>query len=259
MRDKITGARKRAVTMSIGSMLAVALCAAALPARAQFEISGNIGVVSDYVLRGITAATESDGPAVQGGFDLDTDIGLYAGYWASSLGYGSDNLTTTVENDFYAGYAGEVGMFSYDVGLTYYWYMDDSDSSGFEPFISLGVGPVALTTHYLAQDVSWGNQGDIYWTLGADFDLPYGFNLGLLAGYYTYKDSGDYIASTPESSAFRHLNISLSQQIVGTPVTMFATYVVGGDDRNGISQEDKIAIGFSYAFGATSPTHIHTR
>ncbi len=233
----------------LGSAAACLLTGAVVSAPAQaFEVSGNIGVVSDYVLRGITAATESDGPAVQGGLDLETDFGLYAGWWASSLGYGTDELATTVENDFYVGFGGEVGMFSYDAGLVYYWYMDDSDASGLEPYVGVGVGPVSLMARYLAEDTTWGNKGDTYVTLGADFEIGLGFEFSAVAGYYRYEDSGDFIPDTEKSGAFRHLDLTLSRQIGDTPATMFATYVIGGKDRDNESQENKIVLGFTYAF-----------
>ncbi len=165
---------------------ALALGALAPAAQAEVSLSGNIGVVSDYVLRGITAATESDGPAVQGGFDMEHSSGFYAGYWASSLGYGSDNLTTTVENDFYAGFAGSAGEFSYDIGAIYYYYMDDSDASGGEFVAGIGWGPVTLGMKYLLQDVTWGNEGDIYWTLCLALPVPSPqFTFSAVAGYYS--------------------------------------------------------------------------
>jgi len=228
---------------------ALALGALAPAAQAEVSLSGNIGVVSDYVLRGITAATESDGPAVQGGFDMEHSSGFYAGYWASSLGYGSDNLTTTVENDFYAGFAGSAGEFSYDIGAIYYYYMDDSDASGGEFVAGIGWGPVTLGMKYLLQDVTWGNEGDIYWTLGMELPVPSTqFTFSAVAGYYTYEDSGKYIPSTEKSGAFRHLDLSLSHPIGDSGADMFITYVVGGDDRGGVDQKDKIVLGLTYGF-----------
>lgn len=237
-------------TVAVGSAAALltATALAAVPAHADYEISGNIGVVSDYVFRGITAATESDGPAVQGGFDLEADNGFYAGYWGSNLGYGSDNLATTVENDLYLGFSGEAGAVGYDAGVLYYWYMDDSDASGAEPYASVDLGPVTLGAAYMAQDVSWSNQGDIFWSLGTGVDLGNDFALDATLGFFTYEDSGKYIPESGESSGFRSLDITLSKALADTPASMFATYILGGEDRDGMDQEDKIVIGFSYGF-----------
>lgn len=245
MRDVHTTLRHKAVVLGGAALLAGAV---AMPASADYEISGNIGVVSDYVFRGITAATESDGAAVQGGFDVADDSGFYAGYWASNLGYGSDNLTTTVENDLYAGFSGEAGSIGYDVGVLYYYYMDDSDASGAEPYFGVDLGLISLGAAYMAQDVSWSNQGDIFWSVGTGTDLGNDFALDATLGFYTYEDSGKYIPSSGESSGFRSLDITLSKALADTPASMFATYVLGGEDRDGMDQEDKIVIGFSYSF-----------
>jgi uncharacterized protein (TIGR02001 family) len=244
METGVRAIRGRAALLGLASLMAAG------SAQAQYEISGNIGVVSDYVLRGITTpGTESDGLALQGGFDVEDTSGFYGGWWASSLGYGTENLATTVENNFYVGYAGAFDEFFFDLGALYYWYMDDSDSSGFEPYAAIGWGPVALEAAYLATDTSWGNRGDIYWNVGVDLDLGLGFELSVVGGYYTYKDSGRYIDATARSSAFRHSDVTLAHQIGSTPATMFATYTLGGKDRDGISQRDKIVLGLSYNFG----------
>ena len=217
-------------------------------AAAQTESSGNLGVASGYVFRGITNASENDGAAVQGGLDLTTDSGFYAGWWASNLGYGTPNLGTTVENDLYAGFSGETDGFSYDIGALYYWYMDDSDASGIEPYLGLSFGGIDFGMHYMAEDVTWSNQGDMFFTLGTGFDLGNGFGLGVTASYATYEDSGKFIGASAESSAFRSLDLTLTKGIAELPAEMFATYILGGKDRNGISQEDKIIIGFGYSF-----------
>ncbi len=39
-------------------------------------VSANVSFASDYVWRGMT---QSDGPAIQGGFDFEAESGFYAG------------------------------------------------------------------------------------------------------------------------------------------------------------------------------------
>ncbi len=228
------------------------ILAGAAPVVAQAETSGNISIVSKYVLRGITSAAENSGAALQGGFDWADDSGFYAGYWGSSLGYpsadGPELLDTTFENDFYGGYAGEIEGFSYDLGATYYYYLDTSDANGFELTAYVGFGPVTAGFKYLAQDLLWGNQGDMYWTVDYETDLPKDFGFAASLGYYTYEDSGKFIPSTVEDSAFRHLNLSLSHPIGDTGADMSVTYIIGGKDRNGIDQEDAIVFGVGWGF-----------
>ena len=50
--------------------------------------TGNVGLFSQYVFRGITQTNEK--PAVQGGFDLAHKDGFYVGTWASNISWLSD-------------------------------------------------------------------------------------------------------------------------------------------------------------------------
>ncbi|MFX5586977.1 TorF family putative porin, partial [Acinetobacter baumannii] len=80
-----------ATLAAAGALLAIAVIA---PAQAQeavpaapdanaspLHLAGNIGIVSQYVFRGTTQTNQN--PALQGGFDLTHDNGLYAGVWMS--------------------------------------------------------------------------------------------------------------------------------------------------------------------------------
>src|SRR5690606_5100075 len=221
-------------------------------APAQADLSGNVSVVSKYVLRGITVATENSGAALQGGFDYSHETGLYAGYWGSSLGYpGVDSdptADTSFENDFYAGWAGDVGPVSLSAGLIYYYYLDFEDLNGTEFAATVGAGPVTFGVKHLLEDTGWGNSGDTYVTLAASHDLPNDFTIGATAGYYFYEDSVKFIAATPESHGCRHLDVTLSHPIGQTGAVMSLTYIIGGEDRNGVDQENTAVLGISYAF-----------
>ena len=47
-------------------------------------VSANVSFASDYIWRGMT---QSDGPAIQGGFDYEADGGFYAGIWGSNVNF----------------------------------------------------------------------------------------------------------------------------------------------------------------------------
>ena len=53
-----------------------------------WTFTGNVGLYSQYVFRGISQTNEK--PAVQGGFDLGHKSGFYAGTWASNISWISD-------------------------------------------------------------------------------------------------------------------------------------------------------------------------
>jgi uncharacterized protein (TIGR02001 family) len=235
--------------------LSLASATAFVPTAANAEMSGNIGVHSKYLLRGIFE--ENDGAAVQGGLDYGHESGFYAGWWFSSLSYeydasGTDPFTGKgVENDFYAGFAGEAGGFGYDIGLIQYVYMnvDDSDLTELTATLSMGGGYVGM--QYLLTDGWWGNAGDIYWKVGYAMEIPNSkFGLAFDLGYYTYDDddNSELGGTTTSDSGFRHFNITLSHPIGNTGADMYAQYTVAGEDRTGAEYDDTMVFGLTYGF-----------
>jgi uncharacterized protein (TIGR02001 family) len=234
---------------------ALAGCAAAFalaaPAAGLADTTGNVGVFSQYVLRGITNTPEDDDAALQGGIDWAGERGFYLGYWGSTLSYraagaGDDGF----ESDFYGGYAGSVGEFDYSLGLIQYHYLNVEDSDLLELAGSVGYGPLTLGVDYLVQDGAWGNAGDVYWTLSYDADVPGGFSFNATLGYYTYNedDPARFGLDTTTGSAFRHLDVTLSRAIGGTGADMSLTWVVGGQDRTGTDQDDAVVFAVTYDF-----------
>ncbi len=214
-----------------------------------YSYSGNIGVFSKYVLRGIHAGGgESAGPAVQGGLDMEHSSGVYVGYWGSSLGYADESGEAGFENDFYLGYAGEASGVSYGLSVIYYNYLQIDDADAPEVVLSAGYGPVSFGAQILLDDVVWGNTGDTYLTLGYDADLPKDFSVGVSLGYYLYEDSGDFIDSSELDSGFRHFNVTLSHPIGTTGADMSITGIYGGVDRQDTDQGATAVLGISYAF-----------
>ena len=106
----------------------------------------NLGVVSEYLLRGIEG---SDGVAVQGGWDWSGDSGLYLGNWASELG-GAAKVGDW-ELDTYGGWAGKLGDLSLDLGAVYYSYPGDEHNPDYdypEVYAKFGIGILALQLYY---------------------------------------------------------------------------------------------------------------
>ena len=150
----------------VSGSLAVAGMAASMPALA--ELSANAGLVSNYVFRGLTQT--DDGVAVQGGLDYSNESGFYAGTWASTVDNGvGDGL----EIDLYAGFAGEMDGFGYDIGFIDYEYTDDKffDGAFREVMMSGSYGPASLA-YYMGDDTSAGDNDYTYLEVGVDFELP---------------------------------------------------------------------------------------
>lgn len=233
---------------------AIAASVFALPATsAADELSGNVSVVSKYILRGGTADAESDVPTLQGGFDYASDVGVYVGYWGSGLDYGNvgaktDSANTGFENDIYAGWSGDLGPVNLDVGLIYYYYLNVEDSDTAEVAASVGWGPISFGLKYLTDDVAWGNAGDTYFTLGGELGLPKDFTLGATIGYYMYEETGEFDTTTGDKDGLKHIDFVLSHPIGETGADMSLTYVYGAKDRNDNDLPDGMVLSVGYGF-----------
>jgi hypothetical protein len=168
-------------------------------------------------------APESRNPALQWGFDITHSSGFYLGYWGSTLTYSYDRLgksydqykavansvpgapavpvapyysgSPSIENDFYGGYTGKLGDLGYDLGLTYYYYLDGTHSNAPETKVKLTYGDFGLSFQTLLDDTIWGNQGDTYTSLTWTQGLPYGITFTANAGWYFYEKEGKYLGS----------------------------------------------------------------
>jgi uncharacterized protein (TIGR02001 family) len=108
------------------TILAVALAtvtasafAADAPAS-DFTLTGNVSLITDYRVRGISNTFKE--PALQGGFDVTHSSGLYVGTWASNVS-SYYNPGASLETDWYGGYRGKItDDLTYDVGAIYFYY-----------------------------------------------------------------------------------------------------------------------------------------
>lgn len=126
-----------AAVAGLVSLPSVVMAQAAAPASPH-TFTGNVGLVTDYLYRGISQT--SGNPALQGGFDYAHSSGFYAGTWASNVSWIQDGLnvpgaaqTTSagLEIDVYGGYKGSItGDLGYDVGLLTYNYPGKNKTPG---------------------------------------------------------------------------------------------------------------------------------
>ena len=110
------------LTALTSSSLVMAEEAAKAPAKPDWDLTANVGFVTDYYARGISQSWHK--PAVQGGFDLTHSSGFYSGIWGSTV---SPNTypTASTELDIYAGYNGQIKSvedLGYTLGLIGYIY-----------------------------------------------------------------------------------------------------------------------------------------
>jgi uncharacterized protein (TIGR02001 family) len=171
-------------------------------AQADMEISGNVALTSDYRFRGISQSDESI--AVQGGFDLGWDNGIYIGTWGSSVDFDTNGsgFDGSLELDYYIGWASDIGDtgVSIDVGYLYYDYPGDDDVEGDyqELYASVGFWDVTLGMAY--SDDYYG-ETDTFFYYYADYSFGFAenFSLDFHVGYNDLEKNGGFLATDEDS------------------------------------------------------------
>ncbi len=153
-------------------------------AGAEMSVSGNAGILSDYIFRGIP----QDSGVANGGIDLEAG-GFYLGTWIADVGEG-------IEQDFYTGYVMELPSGLYlGAGFTSYQYSDDFDDEYNEVNLYAGWASDNLS---LDLEYTDGEYNGVFTELVGGQEVEkgdeYGFfaaTLGYGGAYLTYGDFTD--------------------------------------------------------------------
>lgn len=216
------------LTATIGALL--------ISGAATAEFSANIGATSNYVWRGVTQTDDS--AAISGGLDYAHESGFYAGTWASNVDFDDD---TTAEVDLYGGFAQELdGGLGYDVGVIYYWYPGANDDLDFtELYLTLSYsnfsGGVAYTVDKEDDDA---DENDLYYHLGASFDVAETWSVGGTVGYYDF-DSGD---------SYTHGQFDITKSAGDLGDFTFSVSVADEDDDLGIDGDPLVFVSWAKSF-----------
>ena len=190
---------------------ALAFAQAAAPAPTpEHTLTGNVGVYSQYIFRGLTQ-TNGDA-ALQGGFDYSHSSGFYAGTWLSNISWLTDSPTATgyasssLEMDFYGGYKGTIsGDLGFDVGLLQYYYPGTKNTAAvpypaginkadtLEMYGALTWKWLSAKYSYSLNDQTFGvkdSSGSSYLDFSANFPLTDAVNLVAHYGIQKYEGSG---------------------------------------------------------------------
>lgn len=100
-------------------LIGPAAASAASLGQSGLDLSANVALATEYTFRGISQSDEH--AAIQGGFDLSHDSGLYLGAWGSNVDF-NDGDQASIELDYYGGYAGSYAGLGTDLGIIYYSY-----------------------------------------------------------------------------------------------------------------------------------------
>ena len=206
------------------------LLAASGASALDLSLSGNVALTTDYILRGVSQTEER--PAIQGGFDATTDIGLYAGIWMSNVNY--DKATggvsqANLETDYYGGYTGTLGCedCTYKVGFIYYQYFGDHTFDYIEAAASYAFKGFTVGFYYAPEYLGNGTTNLVgdeveYWYpyLNYSYALPWwDLSLALHVAYTDMSEEGVY---EPGEDNYTDWSVGLSKSI--KDVTFGLTY-----------------------------------
>ena len=160
-----------------------------------YSLAYNLGALSDYRVRGIDQT--SGDPAIQGGIDFTTKLGVYLGTalsnqkWVKTLNGATQGSS---EVDLYGGFRAQIpdSNFSYDVGVINYRYPGNnsgvagvfpagtfSNADTVEVYGNLTYGIYTLKYNRSVGDFlgNLNSSGSQYFDLSAAVDLTNGFTL----------------------------------------------------------------------------------
>ena len=175
--------KKSIISLSTSIILATSALASTSVSALEVEgLSANVGVVSQYIFRGIV---QTDTASASAGIDYENS-GFYVGAWAADVQEG-------LEIDLYGGYGGELDNgLGYSLGFTTYQYTGDFDTSYNEVNLGLSYGMFSVSYNVGEWEVEAGPDQDYdflsatvehegfyatYGTWGKDFDGDY-FEVG---------------------------------------------------------------------------------
>ena len=210
-------------------LIAVAVAGAlAAPLSAFAQVSYNVGVVSDYLFRGVSQ-THGD-PALQGGIDYAHSSGFYVGAWGSTITWVKDAYGKgSTEIDVYGGYKNSfAGDWTYDVGLISYNYPGkgaaipavNANPDTTEVYAALGYKWLtvkyshAISSHFIGWQggaaFDQKTRGSNYLEANASYDLGNGWGIGGHVGHQKVKDFSN---ATYASADYTDWNIGVTKDV----------------------------------------------
>ncbi len=220
-------------SLMLAALAAPCMAMAADAPASPHTFTSNVGLVSDYLYRGISQTNAK--PAIQGGFDYAHSNGLYAGIWGSSISWLTDSPAVTgatssqVELDTYLGLKNSFAEnFSYDIGLLRYNY-----SASYIATLPAGSAKADTNEIYGSLGYKWISAkysrslgdtfgiasavGTNYFEVNASVPVPdTGITLGAHAGRQAYKGSvADGLVLLNSSPTYRDYKISVTKDLSG--------------------------------------------
>lgn len=200
------------------------------------EVAWNVGVVTDYVFRGVSQTDETT--ALQGGLDV-TSGGFYFGVWGSNVDFAGDE---DIEVDMYLGYRTEVGGAALDVGVVGYAYPGAEGEANYDYFelkaaASRAIGPITLGAQaYWSPDFFGIDEDATYAEVNAAFAIAPQWTISGAAGHQLLDVSEDYTAWNAGVSYALNSTVGVDLRYHGT------------DIEDAPMADDRIVAGLKFTF-----------
>ncbi|MEM9254830.1 MAG: TorF family putative porin [Pseudomonadota bacterium] len=210
-----------------------------------FEISANVALTTDYRFRGISQSDEE--PAVQGGFDAEFGPGFYIGTWGSTVDFDTNEAVDgSLELDYYAGWAGNIGDSDFGVDIGYYYYDypgDDGSPEGDYQEIALGLSYSDLSFTIVYSDDYYA-ETDEFWYFAGDysFNVAENWSIGLHAGYNMLEEDGGFLSS--DEDGYWDYSVGVTWSVVGVDLSVaWVGTDLDDDDVFGTDWADDTVVG----------------
>lgn len=197
-------------------------------------LTGNAGILSDYIFRGIP----QDTGVGNGGLDLEY-AGFYLGTWLADVGDG-------IEYDLYGGYVYEFeNGFYVGAGYTSYQYSDDFDDEYNEINLYTGgsAGDVSLDLEYSIGEYN-GDFGDGNGGIEGDEYTFLAGTIGYNGAYLTYGDFGD----DADDDLGHYFEVGYTMDLAGFEVTGAVVHTSDADNL-GTDDDDETEAYVSISWG----------
>lgn len=182
--------------MNFKRLALTAVLATGVSAPAFADVTGNVGVFSEYMFRGVAQTT---GAAIQGGLDYSHSSGFYAGLWGSNVNIVAGGGTeASNELDVYGGFIIKAGDLAIDIGGIGYVYSEDKEDNTkkdldfAEGYLGLAFGPVAVKGYYSPDYAGLGKES-IYGTATITLALNDSVSVFAQAGSLDVEDTDSYV------------------------------------------------------------------
>lgn len=211
---------KKLLTAALATSMTLGVFSATQANASDIEVSANVALTSDYRFRGISQSDEE--LAIQGGFDVGFAPGFYVGVWGSSVDFDSNGAADgSLEADYYAGWAGNIGDSDVGIDVGYIYYDYPGDDGGFGDYQEFYVTASWMDVEVgIAYSDDYYGETDEFWYLSGDYSFSVSdeVSIGLHIGYNMLEEDGGFLAT--DEDAYIDYSVSVSYAVKGVDLTL---------------------------------------